>query len=197
MFTGIIEQLGKVENLTLNKSNMLITVKCEFIDDLNINQSISHNGICLSVHEMTDTNYTVCAVKETLQKTNLKFLKKGENINLERCLAVGDRIDGHIVQGHVDGTVKCIEKKDLNGSWKLTFEQKSEYNKYVITKGSVALNGISLTISDINPSNNRFSVDIIPYTYDNTNIKDVLEESLVNVEYDIFAKQIAHLQQLS
>tara|TARA_B100000902_G_scaffold372347_1_gene399290 strand:+ start:815 stop:1411 length:597 start_codon:yes stop_codon:yes gene_type:complete len=198
MFTGIIEQLGKVENLKLDKSNMLITIKCDFTNDLKINQSISHNGVCLSVHEIADcNNYTVCAVKETLEKTNLKYLKIGDKINLERCLLVGDRIDGHIVQGHVDGTVKCITKQDLNGSWKLTLKNNPEHNKYIITKGSIALNGISLTISDTQPAKNLFSIDVIPYTYENTNINTVIETSLVNVEYDLFAKQIANLKHLN
>ena len=197
MFTGIIEQLGKIENLKFDKSNMLITIKCDFIKDLKINQSISHNGVCLSVQELTDYNYTVCAVKETLEKTNLKHLKRGDEINLERCLLVGSRIDGHIVQGHVDGAIECVKKEDLNGSWKLTFTHRQKNNKFIITKGSIALNGISLTISNIQPAKNLFSVDIIPYTYKNTNINNVIETSLVNVEYDMFAKQIANLKHLT
>ena len=197
MFTGIIEQVGEVENLKFDKSNMLITIKCDFIDDLKINQSISHNGACLSVYEIADFNYTVCAVKETLEKTNLKYLKIGDKINLERCLLVGARIDGHIVQGHVDGTVKCVKKQDLNGSWKLTLEHNPEQKKYIVTKGSIALNGISLTISDTQPTKNLFSVDIIPYTYENTNINNVIETSIVNVEYDLFAKQIANWKHLT
>ena len=197
MFTGIIEQVGEVENLKFDKSNLLITIKCDFINDLKINQSISHNGVCLSVEDLTNYNYTVCAVKETLEKTNLKLLQIGDPINLERCLLVGDRIDGHIVQGHVDGTVRCVKKEDLNGSWKLTFKNDQEHNKYIITKGSIALDGISLTISDTQPDKNIFSVDIIPYTYKNTIINTVVQSSLVNVEYDIFAKQIANLKYLS
>ena len=197
MFTGIIEQLGIVQSLKFQKSNMLITIKCDFANDLKINQSISHNGVCLSVTDLNDYSYTVCAVKETLEKTNLKQLSKGSKINLERCLVVGDRIDGHIVQGHVDGTVICVKKQNLNGSWKLTFSHHAENNRYIIPKGSIALNGISLTISDTQPSKNLFAVDIIPYTYKNTNINEVMTTSLVNVEYDIFAKQIANLKSLN
>ena len=193
MFSGIIETLGVVQKISSNKSNFIITVFANFVEELKINQSISHNGICLTVIELHDASYNVCVVNETIQATNIKTLKKGDLINLERCLILGDRIDGHIVQGHVDYVAKCVEIKDLNGSWICKFRYFSEYSKYLVPKGSVAINGVSLTIAKIDEKNQTFSVSIIPYTFEKTNFHKLRESDLVNVEFDIFNKQIAKM----
>ena len=197
MFTGIIEEVGTVSKITKSQSNLLITIKCSFIQDLVLNQSIAHNGICLSIYEITNSEYTVCAIKETLEKTNLKHIQKGDIINLERCLLVGSRFDGHIVQGHIDCRMLCVTKKDMNGSWWLTFEYDKQYNKYLIPKGSIAINGISLTIANIDIKNNLLSVAIIPYTFNKTNLNTIKVLDYVNVEFDIIAKQIAQMQTLT
>ena len=196
MFTGIIEGIGKVEKIKKAKSNLLITISSPFTDTLDINQSVCHNGICMSINQVTKHDYTVCAIQETLQKTNLKNLGVGDWINLERCVMVGDRFDGHIVQGHVDCTAQCVDIKNQNGSWEIIFNYPKKYMDYLVPKGSICINGVSLTISDVDDINTCFSVCIIPYTFETTNFQKIMASDIVNIEFDIVAKQIARLNQL-
>ncbi len=193
MFTGIVEETGKITGISIENSNTILNVSCSFIDELKINQSVSHNGVCLSVFKIQDGYYQVCAVKETIEKSNLSFLEVGSLINLERCMKVGDRFDGHFVQGHVDCTLDCVRIQDLNGSWKFSFKFDKTYKKYLIPQGSISINGVSLTISKINTDENYFNVDIIPYTFTNTNLSNLEINSPANIEFDILAKQIANL----
>ena len=193
MFTGIVEETGKITGISIENSNTILNVSCSFIDELKINQSVSHNGVCLSVFKIKDGYYQVCAVKETIEKSNLSFLEVGSLINLERCMKVGDRFDGHFVQGHVDCTLDCVRIQDLNGSWKFSFKFDKTYKKYLIPQGSISINGVSLTISKINTDENYFNVDIIPYTFTNTNLSNLEINSPANIEFDILAKQIANL----
>tara|TARA_B100001741_G_scaffold265985_1_gene231581 strand:- start:202 stop:789 length:588 start_codon:yes stop_codon:yes gene_type:complete len=193
MFTGIIEDIGQIEKITKEQSNLILTISSKLVSELQINQSIAHNGVCLSVNNTSHSTYTVCVIQETLKATNISNLKKGDFINLERCLLANGRIDGHIVQGHVDCAVKCIDILDTEGSWIFTFECPQEKNKYLIPKGSIAINGVSLTIANINDSNKTFSVAIIPYTFKHTNFKNLKVLDLVNIEFDIIAKQIERL----
>ena len=170
MFTGIIEDIGLVKELKHEKGNLHITIKSSISNELKIDQSISHNGVCLTVVNCDNKSHTVTAINETLSKTNLKYLKIGDLINLERCLKLGSRIDGHIVQGHVDKTAICTNISDKNGSWEFTFQYNRSSNfETTIPKGSVTLNGISLTV--VKSISNEFSTHIIPYTYENTNMK--------------------------
>jgi len=194
MFTGIIEEIGKVTSIKKDGDNLHINVSCSFINELKIDQSVSHNGVCLTVIDKNETSYTVTAIKETLRLTNLKKLKAGDEINLERGMKLGDRLDGHIVQGHVDQTAKCINIKEENGSYIYTFEYSDTKNNITIEKGSVTVNGISLTV--INSQKNRFSVAIIPFTYNNTNIKNITIDDIVNLEFDVIGKYAVRLQQL-
>lgn len=197
MFTGIIEGVGQVIGTYWEKTNLVIKMKCDFTNELQMNQSVAHNGICLSIKEIYSDNYEVCAIKESLQTTNLKLLNVGDLINLERCLKVGERIDGHIVQGHVDCSLPYIKKEEVGGSWVFTFKYPKKYDQYLVPKGSICINGISLTLSDIDPSKNEFSVSIIPYTFQNTNIRLLKKSDLVNIEFDCITKQIARLHHLS
>tara|TARA_B100001250_G_scaffold403330_1_gene417707 strand:+ start:336 stop:944 length:609 start_codon:yes stop_codon:yes gene_type:complete len=197
MFTGIIEGIGKVEKIKKEKSNLLITINSPFTDPLEINQSICHNGICLSVNQVRKNDYTVCAIQETLQKTNLKNIAEGDWVNLERCVMVGDRWDGHIVQGHIDCTAKCMDIKNQDGSWEFIFKYPKKHMHYLVSKGSVCINGASLTITNIDDINTLFSVCIIPYTFEKTNFQKITPTDIVNVEFDIVAKQIARLNQVS
>ncbi len=197
MFSGIIEQLGEVVALRKEKNNLHITVKA-FFDEANslnnvlkIDQSIAHNGVCLTVIDIKDTTYIVTAIEETLNKTNLGVLKLGDKINLERCLKLGDRLDGHIVQGHVDQTATCKNIEELNGSWKFTFEFDASQNNVTVEKGSVCVNGVSLTVVD--SKDNCFSVCIIPYTFEHTNFRDFKIGTIVNLEFDIIGKYISKL----
>lgn len=194
MFTGIIEDIGHVENIKQEQSNLIITISSKLASELTINQSIANNGVCLSVTNTSNSTYTVCAVKETLKATNISNLKEGDYVNLERCLLANGRIDGHIVQGHVDCAVKCLNIVDAEGSWVFTFECPQEKNKYLIPNGSISINGVSLTIANINDSKNTFSVAIIPYTFKHTNFKSLKILDLVNIEFDIIAKQIVRLK---
>ena len=193
MFTGIVEETGKITGISIENSNTILNVSCSFIDELKINQSVSHNGVCLSVFKIKDGYYQVCAVKETIEKSNLSFLEVGSLINLERCMKVGDRFDGHFVHGHVDCTLDCVRIQDLNGSWKFSFKFDKTYKKYLIPQGSISINGVSLTISKINTDENYFNVDIIPYTFTNTNLSNLEINSPANIEFDILGKQIANL----
>jgi riboflavin synthase len=188
MFTGIIEQTGTVKGLAMKGGNLHLQVEASFAGKLKLNESVCHNGACLSVIPNSKMRYEVMAVKETLDKTNLNHLNVGDTINLERSLPANGRIDGHFVQGHIDGTVKCESVKKLKGSHVFTFICKKEDSKYIVSKGSVALNGVSLTVAGT--SKNTFSVAIIPYTFEHTNFNSIKAGDAVNVEYDILGKYL-------
>jgi riboflavin synthase len=188
MFSGIIETLAEVKALRKEQSNLHITVQSGFTSELKIDQSIAHNGVCLTVVNIAGDQYTVTAIDETLRKTNLGSLKIGDKINLERCMKVGDRIDGHIVQGHVDQTAVCKKAEETNGSWLFTFEYDPSQNNITVEKGSVCINGVSLTVVD--SQHHSFSVCIIPYTFEHTNFKTIQPGSIVNLEFDILGKYV-------
>lgn len=190
MFTGIIEQLGKVVSIEKQQTNINITIESKFVDELKIDQSISHNGICLTVIKKENNNYTVTAIEETIQKTNIGKINIGDKVNLERCTKLGDRLDGHIVQGHIDQVAKCINIENSDGSWIFTFEYEEKEN-ITVEKGSITVNGVSLTV--VNSKQNTFSVAIIPYTYENTNFHTLKVGSIVNLEFDIIGKYISKL----
>jgi len=191
MFTGIIEELGQVVSLIKKDTNLHITIKSNFISELKIDQSISHNGVCLTVVDISENLYIVTAIDETLNKTNLTTLKVGDSINLERAMKLGDRLDGHIVQGHIDQTGICIDKRETNGSWLFTFEYDTTMNNITIEKGSITINGVSLTV--INSKKEEFSVAIIPYTFKHTNFKNFKIGNKVNLEFDVIGKYVARL----
>lgn len=195
MFTGIIEGMGTVANLTKELDNLHITIECDFTDELKIDQSIAHNGVCLTVVNINNGKYTVTAIKETLDKSNLGVLEIGDKINLERSMLLGERLDGHIVQGHVDQIAKCINVVEQNGSWFYTFEYDNTLSNFTIEKGSVTVNGVSLTV--VNSKNNEFSVAIIPYTYENTNFKHINLNTIVNLEFDVIGKYVQKLYELT
>jgi len=194
MFTGIIETLGQVKEIKKDQGNLHITVRSDFTDKLKIDQSVSHNGVCLTVVDIFDSEYVVTAIQETLDKTNLGFLKENDLVNLERGMKVGDRLDGHIVQGHVDQTGVCSEIKDAEGSIYFTFTYNPNFNNITIEKGSITINGVSLTV--VNSTKDSFSVAIIPYTLENTTFKYLKVGSLVNLEFDVIGKYVARLQEL-
>lgn len=194
MFTGIIEDLGVITKLVYDQDNLHITIKSKLAPELKIDQSVSHNGICLTVIAIKDNTYTVTAIKETLNKTNLKSLKENDIINLERAMKLGDRLDGHIVQGHVDQTATCTAIDSQNGSWVFTFEYDASLNNMTIEKGSVTVNGVSLTVID--SGKNKFSVAIIPYTFEHTNFKFITKNTKVNLEFDVLGKYVQRLYQL-
>lgn len=191
MFTGIIETLGKVVDLQKDQGNLHITVESAIAAELKIDQSVAHNGVCLTVVAVADGLHTVTAIEETLNKTNIGYLKVGDLVNLERCMQMNARLDGHIVQGHVDQTAKCIEFKVLDGSWEYTFEYDATIGNVTVEKGSICINGISLTV--VNSQANNFSVAIIPYTFEHTNLQSVQKDSIVNLEFDIIGKYVARL----
>ena len=191
MFSGIIEGLGEVVSLRKELNNLHITVKCDFTHELKIDQSIAHNGVCLTVVSIENDTYTVTAIDETLSKTNLGALIAGDKINLERCMKLGDRLDGHIVQGHVDQTAICTNIMETNGSWLFTFRYDKSKNNITVEKGSITVNGVSLTV--VNSLADSFSVCIIPYTYTHTNFHTINKGSVVNLEFDIVGKYIAKL----
>ena len=219
MFTGTIEEAGKVAALNKEHSNLHITIEASFTKELKVDQSIAHNGVCLTVVDIEDDHYTITAIKETLDRTNLRYLKVGDKINLERCVKVTDRLDGHIVQGHIDQTAICKEIKELNGSWLMTFEHNNSNRRgnppwaqrffsglvqwgsppfggvsgglITIEKGSVCVNGISLTV--VESKANSFSVAIIPYTNTYTNFHTLKSGDVVNLEFDIIGKYVAKL----
>ncbi len=195
MFTGIVETFGEIVDLVKDQDNLHISVRSNFTNELKIDQSVAHNGVCLTVVSIDKDVYTVTAIKETLDKTNLNDLKLGSIVNLERGMKVGDRLDGHIVQGHVDQIAKCISIENEEGSWKFTFEYDSTLNNITIEKGSITVNGVSLTVVD--SQRNSFSVAIIPYTYEHTNFKDFTIGSIVNLEFDVIGKYVARLAQLN
>ncbi len=194
MFTGIVESIGKVKSVEKEDGNIHFTLKCDFTDELKIDQSLAHNGVCLTVVEINQDSYRVTAIKETLNKTNLDDLSIGSDVNLERCMKLGDRLDGHIVQGHVDqvGWVSRIE--EFQGSWKYTINYTQSLGNITVEKGSVTINGTSLTVVDSTESS--FSVCIIPYTYQNTTFKNLNINSRVNIEFDIVGKYINKLHSL-
>ena len=194
MFTGIIETLGVIENIKKSDTNLQITIKSSITPELKIDQSVSHNGICLTVVAIEADSYTVTAIDETIQKTNMASWKIGDTVNLERAMKLGDRLDGHIVQGHVDQIGICNNIEDLNGSWRYTFKYDQNLNNLTIEKGSITINGVSLTV--VNSKINEFSVAIIPYTFENTNFSTFEIGTAVNLEFDVIGKYVARLQSL-
>jgi riboflavin synthase len=190
MFTGIIESLGTVVTVKKEENNLRFSIQCAFTSELKIDQSVAHNGVCLTVVAIKDDVYDVVAIDETLKRSNLGLLKAGDKINLERCTKVGDRLDGHIVQGHVDTSAKVTKIIPQQGSWLFYFQYDNK-DHVTVQKGSVCINGVSLTVVD--SEKNIFSVAIIPYTFENTNFKNLKVGDLVNVEFDIIGKYVAKL----
>jgi riboflavin synthase len=191
MFTGIIESLGTVKNIIKEGDNIHVTIESNFTNELKIDQSIAHNGVCLTIVKINNNEYTVTAIKETLEKSNFKNLKVDDLINLERAMVLGARLDGHIVQGHVDQTATCTAITEENGSWFFSFEYDDSLNNITIEKGSITINGTSLTV--VNSKKNSFSVAIIPYTYENTNFHTFKIGTEVNLEFDVIGKYVARL----
>ena len=191
MFTGIIETLGEVKSIKADGSNVHFTIVSGISDELKIDQSVAHNGVCLTVVATDGNTHTVTAIAETLAKTNLANLKVADKVNLERCMQMNARLDGHIVQGHVDQTATCLMVNELNGSWEYRFKYKGASGNVTVEKGSICVNGISLTV--VNSAMDEFSVFIIPYTYENTNLHQVKVGSIVNLEFDIIGKYVARL----
>ncbi|MBN2744995.1 MAG: riboflavin synthase [Marinilabiliaceae bacterium] len=199
MFSGIVEEAAVVKAVAQDKGNVHLTLACSFVNELKIDQSVAHNGVCLTVVSKTDTTYTVTAIRETLEKSNLGLLKEGDKVNLERSMIMNGRLDGHIVQGHVDQTARCIEVKETDGSWLFTFQydinkEKAAQGYMTVEKGSVCVNGVSLTV--VNSRDDRFSVAIIPYTYEFTNFHQIKDGSVVNLEFDILGKYISRIMAL-
>lgn len=199
MFSGIIEEFATVANVEKDRENINLTLRCSFTDELKIDQSIAHNGVCLTVVSISDGTYTVTAMKETLDRSNLGLLKVGDKVNVERSMPMNGRLDGHIVQGHVDQTAICTAMEDACGSTYFTFEypentEMARKGYFTVDKGSVTVNGVSLTVC--NPTLNTFQVAIIPYTFEHTNFCDIKPGSVVNIEFDILGKYIARLQQI-
>lgn len=194
MFTGIIESLGKIEQLVKDGGNLHITIKSDLTSELKVDQSMAHNGVCLTVVKIKDDMYTVTAIEETLQKSNLGEFQTGDRINLERAMILGARLDGHIVQGHVDQTATCTKITEKDGSWFFTFEYDTNMNNVTIEKGSITVDGVSLTV--VNSVKNTFSVAIIPYTHENTRFGTYKVGSTVNLEFDVIGKYVARLLEL-
>jgi|TARA_Y100000385_G_C13054600_1_gene621364 riboflavin synthase len=188
MFTGIIESTGKVEKIEKDGENYHFTIQSKISKDLKIDQSVAHNGVCLTVTYQNSVVHKVTAIYETILKTNMKSLKIGSLVNLERCLKIGDRLDGHMVQGHVDDTILCTKINEEDGSWRIGFEGENLNEKLIVDKGSICINGISLTVAKIDKK--FMEVAIIPYTYNNTNFNLLKLNDLVNIEYDILGKYI-------
>ena len=191
MFTGIIETIGRVIELKKDQDNLHLMIESDISNELKIDQSVAHNGVCLTVVAITDGTHTVTAVAETLSKSNLGKLKTGDLINLERCMQMNGRLDGHIVQGHVDQTGICTEVNELAGSWEYTFSYEPSAGNVTVEKGSICINGISLTV--VNSRDNAFSVAIIPYTYEHTNMQELKKDDIINLEFDIIGKYVARL----
>ena len=199
MFSGIIEETATVVDIIRDRDNIDLKLRCPFTNELGIDQSVAHNGTCLTVVAIDNDCYTVTAMKETLERTNLGLLHIGDKVNVERSMMMNGRLDGHIVQGHVDQTAVCIAKEDANGSTYFTFEYQENQERalngyFTVDKGSVTVNGVSLTVC--NPTANSFQVAIIPYTFEHTNFCNIEKGSVVNIEFDIIGKYIARLQQL-
>lgn len=200
MFSGIIENMATVVAVKRDKENIDLTLECPFAGELSIDQSVAHNGVCLTVVALEDNTYTVTAMKETLDRSNLGLLKEGDKVNVERSMMLNGRLDGHIVQGHVDQTATCINKRDADGSTYYTFEYRLDREMarkgyFTVDKGSVTVNGVSLTVCE--PTDNTFTVAIIPYTHDHTNFCKIEVGTVVNIEFDILGKYIARLQAVS
>jgi riboflavin synthase len=194
MFTGIIECTGKVVSITQNGTNLSFRIESPVSKELKVDQSISHNGVCLTVESLAENTHVVTAIEETLRKTDLINWKEGMEVNLERCMLMNGRLDGHIVQGHVDTTATCTERKELEGSWEFTFRFPQEFAQLVIEKGSIAVNGTSLTC--FNVGEDHFTIAVIPYTYEHTNIHQVNKDSVVNIEFDILGKYVQRRAEL-
>lgn len=194
MFTGIIETIGIVKEIIKEGDNLHFKIQSNITNELKIDQSIAHNGICLTVVAIDSDIYTVTAINETIKKTNINQLHSGDSVNLERAMKLGDRLDGHIVQGHVDQTGKCISIKEENGSWVFTFEYDKNLNNITIEKGSITIDGTSLTV--VNSKENEFSVAIIPYTFEHTNFKNYKNGTIVNLEFDVIGKYVKRIQDL-
>lgn len=200
MFSGIIEEAATVVALKKEQGNLHITLRCSFTGELKIDQSVSHNGVCLTVISIDDDTYTVTAIRETLERSNLGLLEVGSKVNLERSMLLNDRLDGHIVQGHVDQTAVCTDVTEADGSWYYTFEypfnrEMARKGYLTVDKGSVAVNGVSLTV--VEPTDNSFKVAIIPYTYEITNFHQIKVGSVVNIEFDIIGKYVSRLVTLN
>jgi riboflavin synthase len=196
MFSGIIEEAAQVVALKKDQENLHLTMECSFVNELKIDQSVAHNGVCLTVVEMTDKTYTVTAIKETLERSNLGKLEVGSKVNLERSMIMNGRLDGHIVQGHVDQTAVCTDVTEADGSWYFTFEyafdrDMAKRGYMTVDKGSVTVNGVSLTVC--NPTDNSFQVAIIPYTYEHTNFHQIKPGTVVNIEFDIIGKYVSRM----
>jgi riboflavin synthase len=196
MFSGIVEGMGTVVAIEKDQENVHLTLKCDFVSDLKIDQSLSHNGVCLTVVKKMDATYTVTAIKETLLKTNLGLLNSGDKVNLERSMMINGRLDGHIVQGHVDQTAICLNVEESQGSWYYTFKydfdiEKARQGYMTVEKGSVTVNGVSLTV--VNSKDDSFQVAIIPYTYDHTNFHAIKKGTVINLEFDIIGKYLSRL----
>ena len=199
MFSGIIEEAATVVGLKKDKVNLRITVKCTFTDELKVDQSVAHNGVCLTVVSIEDDTYTVTAIKETLDISNIGLLEPGSKVNLERSLKISDRLDGHIVQGHVDQTAVCKDVAEADGSWYYTFEyefdkEMAKKGYMTVDKGSVTVNGVSLTV--VEPTENSFKVAIIPFTHEFTNFHQLKKGSVVNLEFDIIGKYLSRMAAL-
>lgn len=199
MFSGIVEEMATVVVISHDQENIDFTLKCSFVDELKIDQSISHNGVCLTVVRLHDDTYTVTAMKETLERSNLRLITIGDKMNVERSMLMNGRLDGHIVQGHVDQTATCVKMQDADGSTYFTFEypysrEMAKRGYITVDKGSVTVNGVSLTVCE--PTDNRFTVAIIPYTKEHTNFCDIKVGSIVNLEFDILGKYIARLREI-
>ena len=200
MFIGIIENMATVVAVKRDKENINLTLECPFAGELSIDQSVAHNGVCLTVVALEGNTYTITAMKETLDRSNLGLLKEGDKVNVERSMLLNGRLDGHIVQGHVDQTATCINKRDADGSTYYTFEYRLDREMarkgyFTVDKGSVTVNGVSLTVCE--PTDNTFTVAIIPYTHDHTNFCNIEVGTVVNIEFDILGKYIARLQAVS
>ena len=191
MFTGIIETVGRVEKITSEGTNKTFYISSALSHEFKVDQSVSHNGVCLTIEAVEDGMHRVTAIEETLEKSNLGKWQVSDLVNIERCMIMNGRLDGHIVQGHVDAIATCIKRVDMNGSWEFTFQFPKAFTTLVIEKGSIAVNGISLTL--FNVGEESFSVAIIPYTYEHTNMQQVAEGSTVNIEFDIIGKYIQRM----
>ncbi|MDR1668135.1 MAG: riboflavin synthase [Bacteroidales bacterium] len=193
MFSGIVEEAATVVAVEKNQDNIDLTMKCSFVNELKIDQSVAHNGVCLTVVRLTDTTYTVTAIRETLVKSNLGLLKPGDKVNLERSMLLHARLDGHMVQGHVDQTAECTSVETAAGSWYFTFRYDSSKGNLTVEKGSVCVNGVSLTV--VNSQEGSFQTAIIPYTYEITNFHEIQPGTVVNLEFDIIGKYVARILQ--
>ena len=196
MFSGIVEEYAKVVRVVKDQENLHLTLTCSFVDELKIDQSVSHNGVCLTVVSIENNTYTVTAMKETIERSNIGLLKEGDKVNVERSMMMNGRLDGHIVQGHVDQTAECVDIQDAEGSWYFTFKYKfdkemAKRGYMTVDKGSVTVNGVSLTVC--NPTDDSFQVAIIPYTYEHTNFQTFQIGSIVNIEFDIIGKYLSRM----